>query len=227
MSLDLPGFTAAADARPHDVAWPTMTWPVPAGTKLLGELVALEPTAPADVPDLFTGLDDAEVWEHLPGRPGGPGDMAANIARCHATGTWCTWTVRLNRELAGLPVGGVVGTSSYLDVSVVDARVEIGATAFRRDAWGSGVNAETKLLLLGHAFDRLGAGRVQLKTDVRNVRSQQAIAGIGATFEGVLRRYQRRHDGTVRDTVLFSITAEDWPEVRERLAARVAQAVHG
>jgi RimJ/RimL family protein N-acetyltransferase len=88
--------------------------------------------------------------------------------------------------------------------------------------WGTVVNPQTKLLLLGHAFDDLGAGRVQLKTDIRNVRSQQAIARLGATYEGVLRRYQRRADGTVRDTVLFSVIAEQWPSVRERLQARLA-----
>ncbi len=83
------------------------------------------------------------------------------------------------------------------------------------------MNPETKLLLLGHAFDVLGAGRVQLKTDVRNVRSQQAIARLGARYEGTLRRYQRRADGTVRDTVLFSILAEEWPAVRDALRARL------
>ena len=79
-----------------------------------------------------------------------------------------------------------------------------------------------KLLLLGYAFDTLHMGRVQLKTDIRNHRSQQAIARLGATYEGVLRRYQRRVDGTVRDTVMFSITAEEWPSVRDRLSDRVS-----
>ena len=73
------------------------------------------------------------------------------------------------------------------------------------------MNPESKLLLLGLRVRQLGMGRVQLKTDIRNHRSQQAIARLGATYEGVLRRYQRRADGTVRDTVLFSVVAEDWP----------------
>jgi RimJ/RimL family protein N-acetyltransferase len=87
--------------------------------------------------------------------------------------------------------------------------------------WSSHVNPECKFLLLQFAFERLGMGRVQLKTDIRNVRSQQAIARLGATFEGVLRRYQRRTDDTVRDTVLFSITAEEWPQVRDHLQGRL------
>ena len=121
--------------------------------------------------------------------------------------------------LAGLAAGSVAGTSSYLDVSVPDARLEIGSTAYDRRVWGTAVNPEAKLLLLSHAFDVLGAGRVQLKTDVRNHRSQQAIARLGARYEATLRRYQRREDGTVRDTVLFSILAEEWPAVRDGLEA--------
>jgi RimJ/RimL family protein N-acetyltransferase len=121
-----------------------------------------------------------------------------------------------------LPEGAVVGWSSYLEVSPADARLEIGNTAYTPAVWGTAVNPEAKLLLLGYAFEGLSMGRVQLKTDIRNVRSQRAIAGLGATYEGTLRRYQRRADGTVRDTVLFSITAEDWPDVRRSLIARVA-----
>ncbi|CRK49912.1 GNAT family acetyltransferase (fragment) [Rhodococcus sp. RD6.2] len=83
------------------------------------------------------------------------------------------------------------------------------------------MNPESKRLLLGYAFDTLHAGRVQLKTDTRNHRSQQAIARLGAQYEGTLRRHFRRTDGSVRDTVMFSITAEDWPQVDERLAARL------
>ena len=79
-----------------------------------------------------------------------------------------------------------------------------------------------RLLLLGYAFDELGAGRVQFKTDVRNTRSQRAIARLGARYEGTLRRHQRRADGTVRDTVVFSVLAEEWPEVRQGLLARLA-----
>lgn len=114
--------------------------------------------------------------------------------------------MRLLVPYRGMPAGAVVGTSSYLDVSVRDARLEIGATAYAPSVWGTAVNPDTKLVLLSYAFDRLHAGRVQLKTDVRNVRSQRAIARLGAHYEGTLRRYQRRADESVRDTVLFS-----WP----------------
>jgi RimJ/RimL family protein N-acetyltransferase len=125
------------------------------------------------------------------------------------------------RPVGGLPRGAVAGTSSYLEVSPHDARLEIGWTAYAPAVWGSALNPEAKLLLLGYAFETLVMGRVQLKTDIRNVRSQQAIARLGARYEGVLRRYQRRADASIRDTVLFSITAEQWPEVRARLSARL------
>ena len=129
--------------------------------------------------------------------------------------------MRLRVRYAGLAPGTIVGTSSYLDVAVGDARLEIGFTAYRPDVWASAVNPDTKMVLLGYAFDDLGAGRVQLKTDVRNIRSQRAIARLGARYEGTLRRYQRRADGTVRDTVLFSVLAEDWSSVRQGLANRL------
>jgi RimJ/RimL family protein N-acetyltransferase len=129
--------------------------------------------------------------------------------------------VRLARDYAGLKTAAVVGTSSYLEVSPRDARLEIGFTAYTPAVWGGVVNPETKLLLLGYAFETLNVGRVQLKTDVRNARSQQAIARLGAQYEGILRRYQRRSDDTVRDTVLFSMLADEWPAARAGLVARL------
>jgi RimJ/RimL family protein N-acetyltransferase len=162
------------------------------------------------------------VWQHVAGRPAGPDQAGRMLRQWHASGR-LPWLVRLLRPVAGLPAGAVAGMSSYLDVSVNDARLEIGGTAYAPPLWGSSVNPETKLLLIGHAFDVLGAGRVQLKTDVRNTRSQQAIARLGAHCEGTLRRYQRRADGTVRDTVVFSVLAEEWPAVREGLLARLAE----
>jgi RimJ/RimL family protein N-acetyltransferase len=109
-----------------------------------------------------------------------------------------------------------------LILSACSQHKEPAATAYRPELWATRVNPEAKLLLLRFAFEQLGAGRVQLKTDVRNQRSQRAIARLGARYEGTLRRYQRRDDDTVRDTVLFSIIAEEWPAVREGLLARLA-----
>jgi RimJ/RimL family protein N-acetyltransferase len=224
MQGDVPRFHAPADARPDDVAWPPMSWPPIAHRELGGGAVVLRPYVDEDAAELFAALDDDRVWAHVAGRPGTPEALAVGMATRTAmddpVGRF-PWVVRLRRPLAGLAAGSVVGTSSYLEVSPRDARLEIGFTMYSPAVWGTVVNPQTKLLLLGHAFDDLGAGRVQLKTDIRNVRSQQAIARLGATYEGVLRRYQRRADGTVRDTVLFSIIAEEWPSVRSRLEARL------
>ena len=116
----------------------------------------------------------------------------------------------------------VLGATRLGAIDALVPHVEIGWTWYAPDVRGSIVNPECKLLLLSYAFEELHMGRVQLKTDIRNHRSQAAIARLGATYEGVLRRYQRRADGTVRDTVIFSITAEDWPDVRQSLSDRVA-----
>ncbi len=218
-----PGpFHPVEDARPDDVVWPAMTWPVERPVELVGRVVTLTPVDPGrDAPALYRALDRDEVWRHVPRRPAGPERFERALAEADADPTRLPWLVRATAQMGALAAGSILGTTSYLDVSVVDARLEIGATMYVPEVWGGPVNPDAKLALLTLAFDRLGVGRVQLKTDVRNLRSQRAIARLGARYEGTLRRYQRRDDGTVRDSVLFSITAEEWPGVRDRLAARV------
>jgi N-acetyltransferase len=198
-----------------------MPWPPAADVRLRGRFVELSQADPGrDADELFGALDHDAVWQHVAGRPTDAAGYAKLLESGYAAGR-LPWIVRLVSEHAGQPAGTVVGMSSYLDVSASDARLEIGFTAYTPAVWAGVVNPETKLLLLGYAFDTLGAGRVQLKTDVRNVRSQQAIARLGAQFEGVFRRYQRRSDDTMRDTVFFSILAEEWPDVRAALIARL------
>lgn len=215
-------FEPREDPRPDDVHWPVAQWPPHTGVPLRGTWVELTPTTQHDAHSLRVAIDHDHVWQHLAGGPL-PDDATARhwIADVLDRG-WFPWTVRLLRDVGERHAGTVVGWTSYLEISPNDARLEIGNTSYDPAVWGTVVNPEAKLLLLTHAFETLGMGRVQLKTDVRNVRSQQAIHRIGATYEGVLRRYQRRGDGTVRDTVLFSVVAEDWPGVRARLADRVS-----
>lgn len=222
MPRDLARFTPAVDARPDDVRWPAMSWPPAPGTELTGATVRLAVFgAGTDTAALFDALDHDAAWTWVRGRPASHEDMVQSL-RARALQGRVTWVVSLRIDVSGLPAGSVVGSSDYLEASATDARLEIGSTAYSPAVWGTRVNPETKLLLLGHAFEVLGAGRVQLKTDVRNARSQQAIARLGATYEGTLRRYQRRTDDTVRDTAMFSIIAEEWPTVRERLHERLA-----
>ena len=222
-------FRPRQDPRPDDVVWPEMSWPMDAAVELRGRIVTLTGVRDPerDARELFGALDDDTVWRHIVDRPADVAALQAQLEDALEPGPGFQWIVRLAVPYRGLPEGSAVGRTSYLDVAAPDARLEIGSTAYRPAVWGSAVNPETKLLLLEQAFDRLGAGRVQLKTDIRNERSQRAIDRLGARCEGVLRRQMRRADGTVRDTVMFSILAEEWPEVRRGLNGRVRSASAG
>jgi RimJ/RimL family protein N-acetyltransferase len=118
--------------------------------------------------------------------------------------------------------GELVGVSGYLDIRPDHRGLEIGRTWIGKAHQGSQVNPESKYLLFRHAFETLGAIRVQLKTDLRNLRSQRAVEKLGAVREGVLRKYQIRSNGEARDTVMYSVLAEEWPAVKARLEARLA-----
>lgn len=201
-----------------------MSWPPPANVVLTGTTVRVRRAdADADSAALCSALSDPQLWTHVRGRPADAAGWRQLLTERSSLG-WHTWIVEATAAIGDRRPGDVVGTSSYLEIAPDDARLEIGATTYVRDVWGTAVNPETKLLLIGYAFETLGAGRVQLKTDIRNRRSAQAIERLGARFEGTLRRYQRRADATVRDTVLFSVIAEEWPAVRAGLVARVAAA---
>jgi len=117
--------------------------------------------------------------------------------------------------------GRAVGSTRFGDISPVDGRLEIGWTWIAPSHQRSAVNSEAKLLQLTYAFEELGATRVALKTDGRNERSQRAIERIGGVREGVLRRHIRMPDGFMRDTVYYSILADEWPAARERLRDRL------
>jgi RimJ/RimL family protein N-acetyltransferase len=146
--------------------------------------------------------------------------VAAAVSAAEA-GQRQAYVARLAEESALGGAGTIVGTSSLGEWDLANERVHLGWTAYGPAWWGTAVNAECKLLLLGHAFDDCGFGRVKIQTDGRNTRSQAAIARLGATREGVLRRHMRRADGTFRDTVVFSVLRDEWPGVRARLLARL------
>lgn len=206
----------------------------PDGRPLVGRVVRLDPTVADDAPGLFAALDDERVWAagYGGGAAGRPADvagarrsaLAAEQARGLEPGSpgyRVAYTVRLEADSALGAAGTVVGTTSIGDVILRDERAHIGWTGYGPQWWASAVNPECKLLLLAHCFDDCGLGRVKLQTDLINEHSQAAIAKLGATREGVLRRHKARADGTFRDTVVFSILRDEWPSVRERLEARV------
>lgn len=216
-----PRFVPLVDPRPDAQAWPSAIWPPADDVVLANEFIRVTPSTVDDAAELFVALDHDAVWAHVAGRPADAEAMARLIEWKRSEPSWFPWTIRLQQSMAGLEAGTIIGTSSYLETSPNDARTEIGSTTYSPAVWGSAVNPSAKLLLLEFAFESLRMSRVQLKTDVRNQRSQQAIARLGASFEGLIRQYQRRADGTIRDTVLFSILDTEWPSVRDGLTARL------
>ncbi|WP_093621903.1 GNAT family N-acetyltransferase [Actinoplanes philippinensis] len=119
--------------------------------------------------------------------------------------------------------GRFAGTTSFAEPDPRLRTVMIGYSWLGRQWWGSGINAEAKLLMLAFAFETLGAVRVPLVTDILNVRAQAAIERLGAQKEGVLRKHRRRADGSWRDTVLYAIVDDDWPDLKRRLETRTAR----
>lgn len=184
---------------------------------LSGTHVRLEPLAERHVASLLRHAADPEVWTHFGGaKLDTPEALQGRIDAQQAErerGDVLTFAV------VPVATGEAVGTTTYFDVSVPDRRLEIGSTWLGRAVWRSAVNTECKYLLLTHAFEVLGCLRVQLKTDIRNLRSQTAIERIGGVKEGVLRNHMRRRDGTQRDTVMYSIIAPEWPAAKAKLEA--------
>ncbi len=193
--------------------------------------VRLRPLVSDDAPALFAALDDPRVW--AAGYGGGPAgrpltgdDMAGFVDRMLALPDHAAFAVELVPDgaatgAAGAATGRLVGTSSLGDARPHLGRVHLGWTAYAPAVWGTRVNPSAKLALLGHAFEDCGYHRVKIQTDIRNERSQAAIARLGATREGVLRGHQPRADGTWRDTVVFSVLADEWPGVRAGLEERL------
>lgn len=198
-----------------------MTAKLPTPTVLTGRHVRLEPLGRGHLADLFAATGgDAEVWRWLPdGMPRTEEELGSiidgRLAEV-AAGDCVAFAV------IGLESGRAIGVTCYFDFSESNELLEIGGTWYARSAWRSAVNTESKLLLLTHAFDDLGMGRVMWKTDHLNERSQNAIRRLGATYEGTFRRHRLRPDGTWRDSVHFSMLREEWPAARTRLTERLA-----
>ncbi|MCW2726931.1 MAG: hypothetical protein JWN35_3852 [Frankiales bacterium] len=181
---------------------------------LQGKHVRLEPLVAQHVDDLFEAGQYDEVWSWLPTRrPVAPADMAEQVEQALADPDRLPFAVVVD--------GRACGTTSYFDIDLSVGGLEIGGTWYTPRVWATNVNPECKLLLLGHAFDDLGAERVYLKTDGLNTRSQAAIRKLGAAYDGTLRRHRRRPDGTFRDSAYFSMLASEWPAARDGLLARL------
>jgi len=191
-------------------------WPG-AAARLAGRRVVLEPLRDEHAAELYLAAQDRRIWEWL--------DADAS-ASPEAFGAWFGQAADAARSGEEAPFAvragtAVVGTTRYLALAPEHRRLEIGWTWYAPSVWGTGVNVEAKLLLLRHAFETLGARRVEFKTDARNERSRAAIAALGAQLEGVFRKHMVLRDGGARDSAYFSIVDDDWPAVRQRLQSRL------
>ncbi|MGN9809702.1 bifunctional pyridoxamine 5'-phosphate oxidase family protein/GNAT family N-acetyltransferase [Micromonospora sp. BQ11] len=186
---------------------------------LRGEHVVLEPLDLTHTEELYAALDDPEVWRHVgSSRPRSADDMAGYVRTAldaHRRGVRVPWVQRC------AATGAVVGTTSYYEPDEELRSLEIGFTQIGRDWWRTGINTEAKLLLLTRAFEDLGAVRVTWQTSTQNERSQRAIERLGATREGTLRANRRRADGSWRESALYSMLADEWPNAQARLRERL------
>lgn len=198
---------------------------------LTGALIRLEPLAIEHAPGYLAaaGTDgDAEEvfrWLSSPGSASGA-PRTLDDARCDILSALAARArgERFAYAQIDAATGDFAGTSSFYEIDPKARAVAIGHTWLGRRWWRTGHNTESKLLMLRHAFDTLGAARVVWHTDIRNLRSQEAIARLGATREGELRKHRIRRDGSWRTTVQYSMVDDDWPEVRRRLEDRLALA---
>jgi N-acetyltransferase len=180
--------------------------------------VRLEPLTDAHHDELIAAASDGRLWELWFTSVPAPDEKRAFIAYAHAgqaKGHMLPWVVRELRS------GKVVGSTRYHDIVPAVDRVEIGYTWYSASWQRTHVNSTCKLLLLQHAFETLGCKVVGLRTDSFNFRSQRAIEALGAKKDGVLRHHQPRRDGTVRDSVMYSILAHEWPDVKRHLRLRL------
>ncbi|MFN4116701.1 MAG: GNAT family N-acetyltransferase [Inhella sp.] len=171
--------------------------------------------------------------EHEPGLRAAAADGAlwtlwfTSVPEPEQTQAYIETALRQQQEGSRLPFavryqGRIVGSTSYHDIVPAIDRLEIGHTWIAKSLQRTSVNTRCKLLLMSHAFDTLGAQLVGWRTDIENLNSQRAIERLGARKDGVLRHHHPRRDGTVRDTVMYSMTASEWPAAREHLRARLA-----
>jgi RimJ/RimL family protein N-acetyltransferase len=193
----------------------------PKPATLEGHGIRLEPlTREQHENGLIEAAKDGKLWElfftSVP-EPENTKKYVEDALKGQERGDMLPWVVR------DLKTNSIVGSTRYHDIIPAADRVEIGYTWYGASWQRTHVNAACKLLLLAHAFDTVGCAVVGLRTDNFNFRSQRAIEALGAKKDGVIRHHQARRDGTVRDTVMYSILAAEWPDVRRNLEFRLAR----
>lgn len=192
---------------------------------LRGKYVTLEPLSEEHHDGLVDAARDGELWNLWYTSVPRPEDMRAEIQRRlskQEAGSMLPFTTRLNDPVSGEP-GKIIGMTTYCDIDAALPRLEIGYTWNAASVQGTGTNPDSKRLLLAHAFEILGCVAVVFSTHWMNMQSRAAIARLGAKQDGVLRATSRMADGSLRDTVYFSIIASEWPQVRSGLDLRLAK----
>lgn len=191
---------------------------------LEGRFIRLVPQTTDMLPELYDVLGSEAVFQG--GWGGGPAGFTPTREEFVTFGeryfAWDTGIPFAVQVIGGPDDGRLVGTTTLGDFDPPSEYAHIGWTAYAPSVWGTAVNPEAKLLLLGLAFDS-GFGRVKIQADVLNTRSRAAIAGLGATFEGIARRDRLRADGSWRDSAVFSVIIDDWPRVKAGLEERIAR----
>ena len=199
--------------------WQPSDWPTPLhAISLRGEVVNLEVLTALHEPELLKISQDARIWQYLTSNAGTPDGMHEYVGTSledHRSGTALPFIARCAKT------GAAIGMIRLKNLSRVHRKGVVG-TWFIPPFWGTGANAESKLLVLGHAFEVLSCLRVEFHADSRNLRSRAALKNMGAIQEGILRSDQITIAGDRRDTVMFSVLAEEWPNVRTRLLAKIA-----
>ena len=186
---------------------------------LKGRWLTLEPIEERHAPSLFEAMQDDEVCRYLAWSPPKKLDETLTLIR-EAREDMARGLTVVFAQISNA-TGRAIGSTRLIDVRPRDRQVEIGATFLAREYWRTPANTESKYLFLGYCFEKLGCVRVAFKTDGRNIRSQEAIARLGAVREGTLRRHMNVR-GYQRDTVYFSILDDEWPAVKARLEARLS-----
>ena len=195
-----------------------MSWPAP--VTLSGQHAALLPLGSDQAEALRTAVNDGALWQLWYTAVPKPDDIGAEIERrlgLQGKGSMLPFAVRsqaLNR---------IVGMTTYMNIDAAQKRVEIGSTWYAKSVQRTAVNTECKLLLLTHAFEALDCVAVEFRTSYFNHASRNAILRLGAKQDGILRSHQRHSDGSLRDTVVYSIIAAEWPAVKQHLTHQLAR----
>jgi N-acetyltransferase len=187
---------------------------------LEGRGLRLEPLSPEHHDDLIAAASDGKLWElwftSVP-EPARTREYIEDAQKGQRAGHMLSWAVREQGS------GKIVGSTRYHDIVAAIDRVEIGYTWYAKSAQRTHVNTSCKVLLLEYAFETIGCKVVGWRTDNFNFRSQRAIEGLGAKKDGVLRHHNARRDGTVRDSVMYSLLAAEWPDAKRHLELRLAR----